>query len=164
MAGAEKFVTAYEQHYVGAQYAWVQFVAEYLADCSKVFEGDLQSMLILAIIGQSYLARIIDGGYRGSAPLAPPVLFGAAINASSIAEVTGIPRQTVRRKIDDLERKGWIEKNSSGGWQIAVRDQKNPVKQDLSALEARSIARLGRLVIFFHNIMIENLAADELRD
>jgi DNA-binding MarR family transcriptional regulator len=164
MAGSDKFVTAYEQHYVEAQYAWVQFVAEYLADCSKVFEGDLQSMLILAIVGQSYLARIIDSGYRGAALQAPPVLFGAAINASSIAEVTGIPRQTVRRKIDDLERKGWIEKNSSGGWQIAVRDQGTPVKQDLSALEARSIARLGRLVIFFHNIMLENLAADELRE
>ncbi len=32
-------------------------------------------------------------------------------NAFSISEATGIPRETVRRKIDKLQKKGWIIKN-----------------------------------------------------
>jgi predicted ArsR family transcriptional regulator len=32
-------------------------------------------------------------------------------NAFSISQATGIPRETVRRKIDKLQQKGWAVKN-----------------------------------------------------
>jgi predicted ArsR family transcriptional regulator len=35
-------------------------------------------------------------------------------NAFSISQATGIPRETVRRKIDKLEKKGWVVKNDQG--------------------------------------------------
>jgi predicted transcriptional regulator len=35
-------------------------------------------------------------------------------NAFSISQGTGIPRETVRRKIEKLEKKGWIVKNERG--------------------------------------------------
>jgi len=35
-------------------------------------------------------------------------------NAFSISEATGIPRETVRRKIDKLQKKGWIVKSDRG--------------------------------------------------
>ncbi len=35
-------------------------------------------------------------------------------NAFSISNATGIPRETVRRKIQKLEKKGWIVKNKRG--------------------------------------------------
>lgn len=35
-------------------------------------------------------------------------------NAFSISEATGIPRETVRRKIAKLQEKGWIVKNEQG--------------------------------------------------
>jgi DNA-binding IclR family transcriptional regulator len=35
-------------------------------------------------------------------------------NALSISEATGIPRETVRRKIDMLINKGWVYKNEKG--------------------------------------------------
>jgi hypothetical protein len=34
-------------------------------------------------------------------------------NAHSISEATGIPRETVRRKIDKLVKKGWLIKNAN---------------------------------------------------
>ena len=35
-------------------------------------------------------------------------------NAYSISQATGIPRETVRRKIDKLQQKGWVVKNDRG--------------------------------------------------
>ena len=35
-------------------------------------------------------------------------------NAFSISASTGIPRETVRRKIQWLEEQGWVEKNAKG--------------------------------------------------
>jgi DNA-binding IclR family transcriptional regulator len=38
----------------------------------------------------------------------------AAINALSIAEYTGIPRETVRRKVNELIQKGWVTRDDNG--------------------------------------------------
>jgi DNA-binding IclR family transcriptional regulator len=35
-------------------------------------------------------------------------------NAHSISQATSIPRETVRRKIDKLQQKGWVVKNDQG--------------------------------------------------
>jgi hypothetical protein len=35
-------------------------------------------------------------------------------NAFSVSEATGIPRETVRRKIDKLQEKGWVVKGKKG--------------------------------------------------
>jgi len=45
-------------------------------------------------------------------------------NAFSISEATGIPRETVRRKIDKLQKKGWVVKTKKGELFISetVRD------------------------------------------
>ena len=64
----------------------MQFFVEHLSDVSRVFGGDLQEMLVLAVIGQAYMRA--DELGRENAP----------INACRISETTGIPRQTVRRK------------------------------------------------------------------
>lgn len=35
-------------------------------------------------------------------------------NAFSLAASTGIPRETVRRKIDQLVKRGWVQKDANG--------------------------------------------------
>ncbi|MBK1706454.1 helix-turn-helix domain-containing protein [Halochromatium glycolicum] len=67
-------------------------------------------MLVLGIIGSRTLARgRIDGmTYNDFMSLARPNDEPAPINLQSIADYSGIPRETVRRKIRDLEQSGWI--------------------------------------------------------
>jgi DNA-binding IclR family transcriptional regulator len=36
------------------------------------------------------------------------------INVHSISECSGIPRETVRRKVLELQKDGWIEKHETG--------------------------------------------------
>jgi len=40
-------------------------------------------------------------------------------NAYSLSQATKIPRETVRRKISGLLKKGWIEKDSEGCFSVA---------------------------------------------
>ncbi len=116
------------------QYHFVQFFAEHLSDVSKAFEGDLQEMLVLAIIGQVYLYA--DGQGREN----------AQINASRLSDVTGVPRQTVRRKLASLKERGWIEKAEDGGWRLVAHDQSAPARKDLSELDRRGVERVIKLV------------------
>ncbi len=143
--GPDDFERAFGENYPVAQYHFIQFVADHLADCSRVFGGDLQLMLVLAIIGQSHLGSLIKQGAQ-SLPKEGPASPNRSINASRISDVTGIPRQTVRRKLAALEARGWIEQTDLQGWQIVVSGQTSRAREDLAHLDARGIARATRFL------------------
>jgi CRP-like cAMP-binding protein len=89
---------------------------ELLVALRRHFGGDLDRMLVLAIIGSRTLSRgRIDGmSYDGFMSLDRPDDEPAPINLQSIADYSGIPRETVRRKLRDLERLGWIIRGDNG--------------------------------------------------
>jgi len=88
---------------------------ELLVTLRRHFGGDLDRMLVLAIIGSRTLSRgRIEGmcydRFMDSERADEP----APINLQSIADYSGIPRETVRRKLRDLERLGWITRRDKG--------------------------------------------------
>lgn len=153
MSGADDnpVVVAYRKNYIRAQYNWVQMFTEHLTDCSRVFNGDLQAMLILAIIGQSYLFKLMKDGHVEVQPGSVPILDGTSINASSLAAVLEIPRETVRRKLSFLAEQGWIEKNESG-WRLVVSQGQSLARAALHELDQRSMMRIAKLVGDFNTL------------
>lgn len=97
---------------------WPTHVEEFtklLIDLRREFGGDLDLMLVLAVIGTRSLPRQVMAGLSYDA-FASPDRGGAPapINTQSIALCTGIPRETVRRKVARLEAVGWIERSEEG--------------------------------------------------
>lgn len=77
--------------------------------------NDLDNVLILSVVAERYYAAVecakgADANDVGLRPSAEE--FG--INAHSVALYTGIPRETVRRKIKILLAKGWLECGAKG--------------------------------------------------
>ncbi|KAA6184488.1 hypothetical protein F2Q65_12305 [Thiohalocapsa marina] len=98
---------------------WPVHVEEFTAlliALRRQFGGDLDRMLVLAIIGSRTLSRRrIDGlSYDDFTVLRRNEHAPDPINLQSIADCSGIPRETVRRKIRDLEAAGWIVKRENG--------------------------------------------------
>jgi hypothetical protein len=110
-----------------------EYFIDHLCDVSREFAGDLQQVLILAVIGQATL--------RFHAPVGRTPGSSPWVNASQIAEITGIPRETVRRKLLILAKRGWIEQESDAGpWRIVVNSQlASPARRDLADLDRRGI-------------------------
>lgn len=92
----------------------VAALTRHLIECRKVFDGDLDLFLVLTIIGERTFnsrsapeamshADFQGGTVRNLEP--------AAINLQSIADYSGIPRETVRRKVEHLIEKGWVERD-----------------------------------------------------
>ena len=129
------------------RYHYVEFLTEHLSDCCRVFGGDLQEMLVLAVMGQVHMRAMLDAGPDGT--VMPRAIPGpAGISASRIADVTGIPRQTVRRKLAKLQSRGWAMPKASGLWVLAVRDGVALAREGqdgVEALDARSMERVLRL-------------------
>jgi DNA-binding MarR family transcriptional regulator len=120
------------------RYHLVEFITEHLIDLSQTFEGDLQQVLVLAIIGQVHVNQLLkpDNSHGETPP---------SISASRIADITCIPRQTVRRKLETLEKRGWIEQDDQRSWHIVVREGGATAQSDLAHLDARGILRGVRL-------------------
>lgn len=138
---AAKHAKRFRDRYPAVQYHFVEFITEHLADCSRTFGGDLAQVVILAIIGQVFLHAHLDRDKKGVSTL--PV-GGTGIGASRIADITSIPRETVRRKLAELARRGWIERLGSG-WRLRMVGGEAAARGDLAALDSRGLDRLAQL-------------------
>lgn len=146
---------AFRQNYQGYQYRFVEFFVEHLADVSKTFRGDLQQVMVLAIVGQVHLRALAAAAAAGHDPSMIPQKK-LSISASRLADVTGIPRETVRRKLALLERRGWIVRSEVSGWRLAVDGVDVPARSALSGLDERAIERVARLFADLETIAVRS--------
>ena len=94
---------------------------QYLIAARSAFDGDMDKMIVLAVIG---LMSLQDHGLLArdprslsyddlTAPEARPA-DARPINIESISLYTGIPRESVRRKVRELIARKWVARDTRG--------------------------------------------------
>lgn len=141
---AHEALDAFSSSYLDYQYQFVEFFVDHLVDMSRVFRGDLQLMLIVAILGQVKI-RAVQDALHGGMPASDAVLVTPGISASRLADITAIPRQTVRRKLMALEQRGWARQATDQAWCLTVREGGTSLRSDLAETDARAMERIARL-------------------
>lgn len=98
-----------------------RFVTDHLIRVHHLFEGDLVAALVLATIANRNMQRYYEDVARKSAAGLDKLVEAQEhlahlrhCNAHSVASATGIPRETVRRKVRWLEQKGWLTVGARG--------------------------------------------------
>jgi len=85
-------------------------IARFLRDARALCGGDLDKALIMVEIilraNQHPQFRRLNAAELNSS--APPEIPSLGINVRSLADSTGIPRESVRRKVSELLEIGWI--------------------------------------------------------
>jgi hypothetical protein len=101
----------YEADFAAAQSVWVEAFLELMVAMRARFGSDMDSIILLSAIGQQMLADP-DLLVRGDAGMerAPARKWRYATNLDALARATGIPRETVRRKINALEADGLVNR------------------------------------------------------
>jgi CRP-like cAMP-binding protein len=92
----------------------VAALTRHLVECRQAFGGDLDLFLVMTIIGErTFPAKSAPDDMSQADFLHGHVgdTEAAAINQQSIADYSGIPRETVRRKIETLIGKGWVQRD-----------------------------------------------------
>ncbi|MCY1128541.1 helix-turn-helix domain-containing protein [Frigidibacter sp. RF13] len=88
-----------------------------LIQLRTAFDGDFDLMLVLAVIGERTRPESWQPEpktYRQLTRRSGDQHLQVAINIQSVAEYSGIPRETVRRKVRALQEKGWVERDGEG--------------------------------------------------
>lgn len=143
----EQIEAQFRAQYPAYQYHFVEFFTEHLADCSRAFGGDLQLMLVLALMGQMHLQALV--AQKQNPDHLAQIVRDQKITASRLADASGIPRETVRRKLAKLEALRWVEKESSGAWRLIIAEHGSNARQDLAELDQRAMARIAA---FYHKL------------
>lgn len=68
-------------------------------------------------------------------------VFDRSITASRLADITGLPRQTVRRKLIIAQEYGWLEQTEKGSWRIVSEGGNMPVREALKGIYGRRLTR-----------------------
>lgn len=114
----------YAEHQGEISLRMSHFLIRYLNAIYQEFDGDLAMVIVLGEIAHHNVSRL----FSSQGPLPPfgktqyddPNLYANLVpcNAFSLATATGIPRETVRRKIDQLVKRGWLKRNPDGEVQM----------------------------------------------
>lgn len=118
--GEETSSAAYRQHSAETSILMGNFFLRYLGQIYREFKGDLAAVIVLGEIGHHNVSHCYSG--QGAAcrvdqgKVKDPALWEKMhpCNAFSLSAATGIPRETVRRKIEALVAKGWLKGNRKG--------------------------------------------------
>lgn len=124
-------------------------LTRFLIDCRAAFGGDLDMFLVLAVIGdRSFSQRKADPAIDFKTfQSAPNGTSPMDINIRSISDFSGIPRETVRRKVNQLAEKGWVTRKEDG---FIVATEK--AKRELEPLTVSSIKYIARMLDLLREI------------
>jgi hypothetical protein len=102
-------------HHVDFSYLVGRFMVEHLVRVHRAFDGDVIAAIVLGTIGQHNMRLFYDEVVAKSGESIEALFARGAhvkylrpCNAMSVSASTGIPRETVRRKIRWLVEKGWV--------------------------------------------------------
>jgi hypothetical protein len=87
--------------------------ARLLVTLRRDFDGDLDAMLVLLTLSLGTDRENWAEALFGEHAHAPQQRL---TNTQSIAHASGIPRETVRRKLETMEARGWISRDAKGNW------------------------------------------------
>ena len=130
------------EHDFEASFLLGRFMTEHLIRVYKAFDGDITAAIVLGTIGhynyQRYYAEVGAESPKGFQQL---VIKGERLahqrtcNALSISKSTGIPRETVRRKIRALIKRGWLKQIGPDKLVVTELPRKHFTEFDLDTLE-----------------------------
>ncbi len=130
--------TIVKDKYALFKHEFLEFLFAELVEMRPIFRNDLDSLLVFTAISRHYL--------RDERVGLSPTDESHGFTIKRIAEATTIPRETVRRKLRELESRGLLEKGPHDEWRIAVRDGLPVIRTEYEDSWRREMDRVVKFI------------------
>lgn len=131
-----------ERAYSVLAFAVNRCLVDQMLRSARRFGGDYERLVIWGVLAHLNVAPLMPGGSLPPSLLDPKGLIEGTstrlrpVRVSELAQITAIPRETVRRKLAALQRQGWIH-STDAGWVLDV----DRTDSELRAFTIESIER-----------------------
>lgn len=122
------------------RYRWCQRWTEVLARLRQDFHGDLDQYLMFLVFKQDEMATTLSALKAGTGHPEAVDREPRGLNAMSVAEICGIPRETARRKLKRLVERKIIGMGPDGLYYLAPATIGAKAVEDMAGLYAPSWA------------------------
>ena len=115
----------------------------FLIQCRRYFNGDMDRLLIFCVVSARNLSAnniLGEGTLENLGPDRSDWTATKPINLQSIADCSGLPRETARRKLQDLTALGWVKRDEHGNFTTTPK-----AVADLVALTEKGIEYMARM-------------------
>jgi hypothetical protein len=118
------FDTAFDRNFALAGFILNRFLVHHLLRMARQTNGDFESLVIWSALALQNTAVLLGPGAKPLTPLQPDGTFPDALlranglRSSDLAQITGIPRETVRRKLERLSTSGRVKRLANGRWHV----------------------------------------------
>lgn len=150
----------FEDDFPFAQSVWAEGFLGLLVELRQVFGNDMDKVMILAAIGQRMLRDPQLGRLSHSEAKSArfPRWEGHSTNIDALARATGIPRESVRRKVNELCESGLVVRQD--GWRLIIRAG---TSDRLQRTTQTAIAMLDQVIaLFLDRLIAEGKIAVEI--
>jgi hypothetical protein len=149
------------QHHVELSYLCGRYMVEHLIRVHAAFDGDILAAVVLGTIAQHNARRFYDEVVaKSDEPMDELIARGEHLahrrpcNAMSVSMATGIPRETVRRKIRWLVQRGWVEQVGRDKLFIT-----RAVAKDFADFDIETLDRMHAMTVAIFATMHKRLGA-----
>lgn len=118
------FDAAFDRNFALAGFILNRFLVHHLLRMARPTNGDFESLVIWSTLALQNTAGLLGPGAKPLTPLQPDGTFPDALlranglRSSDLAQITGIPRETVRRKLERLSTNGRVKRHENGRWHV----------------------------------------------
>ena len=140
-ASPADFDAAFDRAFVLVSYVMNRFLVDHMLRVAReLTDGDFVSMVVLAVLAHQNVAHLLPPGSSPSRVLdtrgrVPPRVGLRPLRLRDVVQITGIPRETVRRKLERLAAGRWIERQDEG-W-VVSRARAEPEMREISRESVR---------------------------
>ena len=124
-------------------FALNRYIVDHLLRFARQFGPDYQMLVVWGVVAHQCVIHHVPAGSRPSTVLAPDGLLKTPdaelrpVRQRDLSQITGIPKETVRRKLLKLEREGWLRRQGPG-W-VLNRDSIDPELREFSRESAKRL-------------------------
>jgi hypothetical protein len=116
---------AYARAFGVVAYTMNRFIIDQQLRAARHFDGDFEALILFGVLAHLNVAALLPPGTRpsrvlgrdGRMPDAQPRL--RPVRLRDLAQITGIPRETIRRKLEQQRAQGRVIR-AAGGWTLDV--------------------------------------------
>jgi hypothetical protein len=157
---AQAVAPAYERAFGLLAFTMNRFIVDHMVRSARQFDNDTEAMVLFGVLAHLNAAHLMPPGAgpaellddRGSVPDAQPNLRPARLR--DLVQVTGRPRETIRRKLERLEQQGRV-KRVDGGYVFDVASVDEPMR----ALTADALRRFVQTASVIESLLQRSDAA-----
>lgn len=119
--GMKDFDRRFEKAFSMVAFAANRHLVDHMRRLGQDLGLDLETAMIWGILSHLNVSRALPPGASPADVLNPDGLLASAIHPvrnTDVVQVSGLPRETVRRKLERLRELGKVERLDDGRWQV----------------------------------------------